>query len=89
MSRSTAEMKASKAVSLCRGGVQVPLMWKGLWSICVGKSWKYSNKRMRRENSLMSACTSFQSICRGVGQNVRPLASSWVSSCELVSSWIL
>ena len=74
-------------------------MWKGLWSIWVGKSWKYSNKRMRRENSLMSARTSFQSICRGVGQNVRPLASSWVSSCErvtllrliteLVSSWML
>ena len=29
-----------------------------------------------------SAPTSFQSICRGVGQNVSPLASSWVSSCE-------
>ena len=33
----------------------------------------------------MLARTSFQSICRGVGQNVRPLASSWVSSCERVT----
>ena len=47
----------------------------------------------------MSARTTYQSICRGVGQNVRPLARSWVSSCErvtllrliteLVSSWML
>ena len=37
---------------------------------------KYSNMRMRRENSLMLARTSFQSICRGVGQNVSPLAGS-------------
>lgn len=47
----------------------------------------------------MSARTSFQSICRGVGQNVGPLASSGVSSCErvillrliteLVSRWML
>ena len=28
----------------------------------------------------MSARTSFQSICRGMGQNVSPLASSCVSS---------
>ena len=99
MSRSTAQMKASKAVSLCWGGVQVLLMWKGLCSIWIWKSWKYSIKRMRWENSLMSARTSFQSICRGVGQNVWPLAISWVSSCErvtllrltteLVSSWML
>ena len=33
----------------------------------------------------MSARTSFKSICWGVGQNVRPLARSWVSSCETES----
>ena len=35
-------LKASKAVSLCWGCLQVLLMWKGLRSISVGKSWKYS-----------------------------------------------
>ena len=61
------------------------LMWKGLTSILIGKSWKYSNKRMRRENSLVTARTSFQTICHGVGQNVSPLGSSCVSSCERVT----
>ena len=32
----------------------------------------------------MTALTMFQSICRGIGQNVSPFASSWVSSNEVV-----
>ena len=40
--------------------------------------------RKRRANSSKSALTSDQLICRGVGQKVRPLARSCVSSCVSV-----
>ena len=40
--------------------------------------------RKRRANSSKSAVTSDQLICRGVGQKVRPLARSCVSSCVSV-----
>ena len=80
-------MKASKAVSLCWGGVQVLSMWKELRSIWVGKSWKYSNKCMRGENSLMLARTSFQSIWRGVGQNCKTHGLWLVPGSRLVKEW--
>ena len=41
--------------------------------------------RKRRANSSKSAFTSDQLICRGVGQKVRPLARSCVSSCVSVT----
>ena len=40
--------------------------------------------RRRRANSSKSALTSDQLICRGLGQKVRPLARSCVSSCVRV-----
>ena len=49
-----------------------------------GQSGKESRENMRREKSFMSALTTFQSICCGIGQNLSPFASSWVSSCEIV-----
>ena len=76
----TALRKALSTSSLLVGGVQRLLGQKGLGSLLEVSSKKNSVMRIRRANSSKSALTSDQLICRGLGQKVRPLAKSCVSS---------
>ena len=70
-------------VSVSRGGPRA-FRVKGVGFVTESVVTKNFAMRRRRANSSKSALTSDQLICRGLGQTVRPLARSCVSSCVRV-----